>query len=167
MALFKPTAMKKDVLEITPDFLKNLSVKAVLLDIDNTLVSYKSHEPINGAVEWVKTIQNAGFKVIVVSNNFEKRVNPIAAKFGLPFITFAMKPLPFGYLRASKILGVKCRECAIIGDQIFTDVMGANLCSMKSVLLEPIEVETGFSYDIRRGLEKGMRKRYNKTINKN
>ena len=164
MALFKPTAMKKDVLEITPGFLKKLGVKAVLLDIDNTLASYKSHEPINGAVEWVKTIQNAGFKVIVVSNNFEKRVNPIAAKFGLPFITFAMKPLPFGYLRASKILGVKCRECAIIGDQIFTDVMGANLCSMKSVLLEPIEVETGFSYDIRRGLEKGMRKRYNKTI---
>jgi len=164
LALFKPTAMKKDVLEITPDFLKDLGVKAVLLDIDNTLASYKSHEPINGAVEWVKTIQNAGFKVIVVSNNFEKRVNPIAAKFGLPFITFAMKPLPFGYLRASKILGVKCRECAIIGDQIFTDVMGANLCSMKSVLLEPIEVETGFSYDIRRGLEKGMRKRYNKTI---
>jgi len=164
LALFKPTAMKKDVLEITPGFLKKLGVKAVLLDIDNTLASYKSHEPINGAVEWVKTIQNAGFKVIVVSNNFEKRVNPIAAKFGLPFITFAMKPLPFGYLRASKILGVKCRECAIIGDQIFTDVMGANLCSMKSVLLEPIEVETGFSYDIRRGLEKGMRKRYNKTI---
>ena len=164
MALFKPIAMKKDVLEITPGFLKKLGVKAVLLDIDNTLASYKSHEPINGAVEWVKTIQNAGFKVIVVSNNFEKRVNPIAAKFGLPFITFAMKPLPFGYLRASKILGVKCRECAIIGDQIFTDVMGANLCSMKSVLLEPIEVETGFSYDIRRGLEKGMRKRYNKTI---
>ena len=160
MALFRPTAMRQGLMDLTPEFLTGLGARALLLDVDNTVASYTSHEPIPGAVEWAQRMVDAGFRVLVVSNNFKKRVQPFASKFGLGCISFAMKPFPFGYLKARRLLKMKCRECVIIGDQIFTDVIGANLCGMKSVLLTPIEEEEGFSFRVRRYFEKTLRKRF-------
>lgn len=147
-------------MELTPEFLGRLQVRAVLLDVDNTIASYSSHEPLPGTVEWVRELEQAGLRVMIVSNNFKKRVASFARKFGLDCITFAIKPLPFGYLRACKALGVPCRESVIVGDQIFTDVVGANLCGMKSVLLTPIEEEQGLTFQLRRWGERGLRKKY-------
>lgn len=160
MGIFKPTAMKERVTELTPDFLRRLGVRAVLLDVDNTIASYTSHEPAEGAVQWARSMVEAGFRVMIVSNNFRKRVEPFARKFGLDCISFAMKPLPCGYLAARRRLRVPCRECVIIGDQIFTDVIGANLCGMKSVLLSPIEPEEGITFRMRRHCERGLREKY-------
>lgn len=160
MAIFRPTALKNCVTELTPEFLSGLGVRALLLDVDNTIAAYTSHRPIPGAVEWARTMSEAGFRLVIVSNNFNKRVSAFAAGFGLDFVSFAMKPLPFGYLKARALLKMKCGECAIIGDQIFTDVVGANLCGMKSVLLTPLEPEEGFTFKLRRHFEKGLRKKY-------
>lgn len=160
MGIFRPTAMKQRVVELTPEFLSGLGVQAVLLDVDNTIATYTSHQPIPGAVEWAKRMVEAGFRVIIVSNNYKKRVGPFAARFGLDFISFAVKPLPFGYLKAAKRLKMRPRQCVIIGDQIFTDVIGANLCGMKSVLLTPLEPENGVTFKVRRYLERGLREKY-------
>lgn len=160
MPLLRPSACKTNIFDVTPEFLSSLGVKALLLDVDNTIATYTSHEPIEGAVDWAKNLERAGFDVVIVSNNVEKRVSAFARRFGLPWISFAMKPFPFGYLQAKKRLGRRVRECAIIGDQIFTDVIGANLCGMKSVLLSPIELEDGVSFRIRRYFERGLRKKY-------
>ena len=160
MAVFRPTAVRQGLMDLTPEFLTGLGARALLLDIDNTVASYTSHEPIPGAVEWAKKMVDAGFRVLVVSNNFKRRVQPFAARFGLGCISFAMKPFPFGYLKARRRLKVKRTECVIIGDQIFTDVIGANLCGMKSVLLTPIEEEEGFSFRVRRHFEKGLREKF-------
>ncbi len=160
MALFQPTALKNRVTDLTPEFLSRLGVRALLLDVDNTIATYTSHTPAPGAAEWAENMLEAGFRVIIVSNNFKKRVSAFAARFGLDWISFAMKPLPFGYLKAKARLRMKASECAIIGDQIFTDVIGANLCGMKSVLLTPIEPEEGFTFKVRRRLEKPLREKY-------
>lgn len=160
MGIFQPTAMKQRVTELTPSFFEQMGVRALLLDVDNTIATYTSHEPIEGAVEWAGRMVEAGFRVIIVSNNYKKRVRPFAARFGLDCISFAIKPLPFGYLKAKSLLKVKCRECAIIGDQIFTDIVGANMCGMKSVLLAPIEPEEGFTFKLRRRFERGLRQKY-------
>ena len=160
MALFRPTAIRHGLMDLTPEFLSGLGARALLLDIDNTVASYTSHEPIPGAAEWAHRMVEAGFRVLVVSNNFKKRVRPFASKFGLDCISFAMKPFPFGYLKARRLLNMKCGECLIVGDQIFTDVVGANLCGMKSVLLTPIEEEEGFSFRVRRYFEKPLRKKF-------
>lgn len=160
MSLVKPTIMLNKITDITPELLKKLDVGYLLLDVDNTLASYISHEPIEGAVQWAADMQNKGFKLVIVSNNYKKRVKPFAEKFGLDYISFAIKPLPYGYLRASKMLGVKPRECAIVGDQVFTDIVGANMCGMKSILLEPVELEAGFPIRIRRIFEKNIRLKY-------
>ncbi len=160
MPFFKPSVMMKKITDITPAMLQSMGVKALLLDVDNTLVSYAKHEPIAGAVEWTKQMENAGLKLVIVSNNYASRVGPFSQKFGLPYITFAMKPFPFGYLKASKLLGVPHKQCAIIGDQIFTDVIGANFCGMHSILLEPVEPEKGLLIEWRRAIEKKFRKKY-------
>lgn len=118
MSLFRPTIMKKRITDVTSQTLKGMDVKSLLLDVDNTLVSYTKHEPIPGAVEWTKEMKAQGFEIIIVSNNYKKRVAPFAAKFNLPYITFAMKPFPFGYIKASKYLKTPHKKCAIIGAEV-------------------------------------------------
>lgn len=160
MGILKPTVLRERVTDISPALLRQLGVRAVLLDVDNTIAPYGIHEPIPGARDWVRRLSEEGFRVVVVSNNYKKRVSAFAAKLGLDFISFALKPLPSGYLRARRMLGVRCRDCAVVGDQIFTDVAGANLCGMRSVLLSPIEPEEGLSFRVRRRLEKGLRAQF-------
>ena len=160
MGVFRPTALKQRVTDITPDFLHGLGARALLLDVDNTLATYTSHTPIPGALEWVRAMEAAGFRLIIISNNYKKRVSRFGAMFRLDTLSFAIKPLPVGYLRAARQLGVPCRECVIIGDQIFTDIVGANLCGMKSVLLTPIEPEEGFTFRARRYFERGLRRKF-------
>ena len=137
-----------------------LGITALVLDVDNTLATYTSHTPTPGAVEWVRAMEAAGFQMIIISNNYKKRVKRFGAMFGLDTLSFAIKPLPVGYLRAARRLGVRCRECVIVGDQIFTDIVGANLCGMKSVLLAPIEPEEGFTFRVRRYFERGLREKF-------
>ena len=107
MHIFQPTAVRERVTEITPQFLQSLGVRALLLDVDNTLATYTSHAPSPGALEWVKAMGEAGFRMIIISNNFKGRVGSFGAVFGLDTLSFALKPLPVGYLRAAKRLRVK------------------------------------------------------------
>ena len=79
----------------------------------------------------------------------------------MPFISLGCKPLPTGYLRGVRALGEKRKNVAIVGDQIFTDVLGGNLVGVKTVLLTPNKLEDGLSFKIRRNLEKKIYKHYN------
>ncbi len=158
MPVLKPTYKCNLVTDIKAEKLKEMGIKLVLLDVDNTITSYVSKNPIEGSIDWIKNLQKNDFLVYIVSNNFEERVSSIAKKFDLPYVSFAMKPLPKGFSVAKKALGVKSSECVVVGDQIFTDIMGANMGKMKSILVNPIEVETGFSYKLRRKLETKTRR---------
>ena len=160
MGIFRPTAIKERVTDVTPDFIKSLGVRALLLDVDNTLATYTSHQPIPGAVEWARQMKAAGFRLIIISNNFEERVKPFADMFGLDFLSFAIKPLPIGYLRAAGKLGVKRRDCVIIGDQIF------HRCSRGQLVRHEIRtVDThrtggrGLPFKARRYFERDLRKK--------
>ena len=90
----------------------------------------------------------------LLSNSKEKRVEPFANKIGLNYISLALKPLPFGFFKAKKALGLKHKEVAIVGDQIFTDVLGGNLVGVKTLLLTPIKLETTKGFVFKRKLEK-------------
>lgn len=159
MAIRMPTLATKNLLDVTPEMLQKLRVKAVLLDIDNTLSHHDAPIPFDGVVNWTKEITASGFQLMIVSNNTKERVTPFAAKFGLPFVWRACKPLPIGYWKAAKALGVRHRETVIIGDQIYTDVVGANCIGMRSILVEPAEHEDGWSFKVRRFFEVSVRKR--------
>ena len=161
MPLLKPQYRFHNVMEITPEDIKNSGATAVLIDADNTLALHNSQQPYPGVSSWIKTVIASGIPMIIISNNSAERVRPFAEKLGLPFVEKSAKPLPKGFLRACKRLGVKPAKAAVIGDQIFTDVLGGNLVGVKTVLLTPIKLEDGLSFKIRRNLEKKIYKHYN------
>lgn len=160
MPIFKPYKMFYRVTDITLEFLHNNGIKGLALDADNTLSEHHSQTPHDGVEEWLREMESGGIKLKMVSNARARRVVPFANKLGLTFTSTALKPLPFGFWRAAKSMGLKTREVAAVGDQIFTDIMGANLAGVKPLLVTPIKEENGASFRLRRRLEKPLIKRY-------
>ena len=97
---------------------------------------------------------------MVLSNSNERRVKPFAEKIGLPFISLGLKPLPFGLIRALKSLGSKRKNTAIVGDQIFTDVLGGNLVGVRTLLITPILLESTAGFKFKRKIERVVFKLY-------
>ena len=154
--LFKPTFALKTVLEITPEFLNKIGVKALILDLDNTLTTHNNPKPAVGVCEWIKEMKKAGIKLLIVSNNHAPRVIPFAKMLKLDFIPEGAKPLPRGYNIAVKKFGLPKSQVCAVGDQIFTDVMGANLAGIKSVFVYPIELEDSVFFKVKRAVEKPL-----------
>lgn len=142
MALFYPTLYRRRITDVTVADLHQMGVEGILLDVDNTLTTHDNPDLDAGVTAWLSAMQTAGFTLIIISNNKPHRVAPFAEKIGLCFQTNAKKPLPTGYKAAAKSLGLSTKRCVAIGDQIFTDIMGANLAGMPCILLEPIQWET-------------------------
>ncbi len=159
MSLLKPTVALKCVTDITPELLQQLDIDALLLDVDNTLAPPTSHIPYDGVQEWIDTIRNSGVNIVICSNNYQKRVKPFSDSVGLDCVAMSLKPFPFGFNRAKRKLKEKPKSVLVVGDQIYTDILGANLAGMKSVLLEPQSEEHGFSIFLRRKMEVNIRKK--------
>ncbi len=136
--LFKPTFWLKSVLQIDEDFLRRNGVKALVLDMDNTLSMHGNPAAEDGVNEWLDKMRGLGVKMRVVSNNTNKRVAPLAAMLGLEFTANGAKPLTFGVNRAVKAMGVGKSETLVVGDQIFTDVMAGNLAGERPVRGAPV-----------------------------
>ncbi|MBR6502767.1 MAG: YqeG family HAD IIIA-type phosphatase [Clostridia bacterium] len=158
--LLKPDIKLHGITDITVELLKEYDIKALLLDVDNTMSTHHGTVLTDGLMEWIAAMQESGIKLMVLSNSKRFRIEPFAARIGLPFISLGCKPLPTGYLRGVKALGEKRKNVAIVGDQIFTDILGGNVVGVKSILLTPIKLEDGWSFKVRRKLEKKLYKRY-------
>ena len=160
MSVFKPHYIFEKTTKITPEFLKELGISNLLLDVDNTLTTHDNPDPTPGIPQWIEEMKSAGIKMVIISNNNKERVEPFAAKLGLPFTSMCCKPLPFGYKKGLKILGSNRHNTAMVGDQIFTDVMGANLSGMKCLMVLAIEAEEGAGVKFKRKIEKGFIEKY-------
>ena len=152
--LLRPDLKLPKITDIDISHLDMLGVNCLLIDIDNTLSTDHGTELIPGIHEWVAKMKNAKVKLYILSNARSIRVLPFAEKVGLDFIGLAMKPLPFGYIRGVKRSGGKRKSTAIVGDQIFTDILGGSISGVKKILLTPIKPESKLSFRIRRRLEK-------------
>ena len=159
MPILRPTVALRNVTDITPELLKSLGTDAILLDVDNTLAPPTSKVPYDGVQEWIDKIKACGISIVICSNNYKKRVKPFSDSVGLDCVAMSLKPTPIGFNRAKKLLKEKPESVLVVGDQIYTDILGANLAGMKSVLLVPRSEEHGFSIYVRRKLEKNIRKK--------
>ena len=144
--LFYPKKYINRIEEITIEFLQKNKIKALILDMDNTLINYKKEMP-ERIEKWAKEIQGQGTKLFIVSNSNDKeKVKKISDKLGsIPYVSFAMKPLKNGLKKAQKQLNLEAENIAVVGDQIFTDVIGGNRCKMFTRLVDAIE-EKDFWY---------------------
>ncbi len=159
MSLFKPTIAVRYVTDISIGLLRKLGTDAILLDVDNTLAPPTSKIPYEGVQEWIDKVKASGIHIVICSNNYKKRIKPFADSVGLDCVAMSLKPFPFGFNRAKRKLRENPRSVLVVGDQIYTDVLGANLAGMKSVLLLPRSEEHGWSIKLRRKMEVNKRKK--------
>ena len=153
MALFFPTSAVAKAYDITADNLRVLNVKGLILDIDNTLTTHDHPVPDDRILEWLDQMRKAGIQLILLSNNHPPRVAPFAQKLDLAFEADAKKPLPGGYRRAAAAMGLSPSQTAVVGDQIFTDVMAGNLAGIRTVLVEPFHLEKTWTFRLKRRVE--------------
>lgn len=90
MAVFKPTGTLHRVTDITPELLGAMHIRALVLDVDNTMAPHGDQTPYTGVLEWTKRMTAAGVRLVVVSNNYKKRVAPFAAQFSLPYVSLSL-----------------------------------------------------------------------------
>jgi len=141
MSLFLPDFMFDKVWRISGEFLKQNRIRALILDVDNTLALHDSRAVDKRVLGWLSDMKRAGVSLIIVSNNREERVRPFAEGLSLSFVARGKKPLPTGIIKASGIMKIPLKETALIGDQIFTDILGGNLGGAKTILVKPFSFE--------------------------
>ncbi|EMW6337041.1 YqeG family HAD IIIA-type phosphatase [Enterococcus faecium] len=151
---YKPTWMVEAIYQITPAQLKNLGIKAVLTDLDNTLIAWNNPDGTEELLTWILEMKNAGIPVVVVSNNNSKRVARPIEKFDLLYVARAMKPLARGINIAKKQLDLADDEIVMVGDQIMTDIRGANRAGIRSILVKPIIATDSWKTQFNRFWEK-------------
>lgn len=155
------------ITDIRIEDLKDINIKALLIDVDNTLSTHGSQQPIDKIDEWIKSMKENNISLYILSNARKSRVEPFAKKVGLDFIHLGVKPLPIGYIRGKLKVKVPFKNIAIVGDQIFTDVLGGRLSGVKCLLVTPILLEEKTSFKIRRKLEKLVFKMHKKKDDNN
>jgi len=137
--------------------LLSYNIRGIILDIDNTIVPWGSWDIPETAREFIKKLKNVGIKCCLLSNTDKRdRAVYIGRELGLPVITNAFKPLPFGFFKAMNILGLKREEILSIGDQLFMDVFGSNTVGIKSILVKPLTDRDFISTRILRFFERRL-----------
>lgn len=149
-----PKEYLDSVKNISIELLQKNNIKGLILDVDNTLIDFDKKMP-DGVETWVQNMKNSGIKFCILSNsNKLEKVGSVAEKLQIPFIHFAKKPFKAGFERAKKVLQLEANEIAVVGDQIMTDIIGANRSKMFSILVKPIEEKEYIITKIKRPIEK-------------
>lgn len=155
LGMFRPRAYFDRLALLDVDELYRRGYRALLFDVDNTITCWNSPDIAPEVLAWFARLGDAGLKGCIISNNSAERLKPLASRLGLEFLPKARKPLPFGYKKAAAGLGADKRQTLMIGDQLLTDVLGANLAGMDAVLLKPISLAREFRWTyVNRRMEK-------------
>ena len=161
-----PKEYLSSVKDISLELLNKYNIKGLILDVDNTLINLDRKMP-EGVSDWAKNLKNNGIKICILSNSHKiDKVGAVAKILNVPYIFFGKKPLKSGFLRAKDILKLDNENIAVVGDQIFTDIIGANRCNMFSILVKPIEEKDYLITRMKRPIEKLIIKNYEKNKRK-
>lgn len=152
---FLPQLLVESVYDIDLEQLKAQGICGIITDLDNTLVG--AGEPVAPPelAQWLDGVQQSGFKVFIISNNNQARVSKFAEAVSLPYIYRARKPLHRAFQAALRKLGLDASQCAMIGDQLLTDVLGGNRVGLHTILVQPIALQDeGLGTRINRKIER-------------
>ena len=155
-----PKEYFNNVREITIDFLNENKINALILDVDNTLIDYDKNLA-QETVEWAKELKKQGIKIYILSNsNKKEKVKTVAEKLNVEYEYFGKKPLKRGFKKVQKKLQEEPENIGVVGDQIFTDVIGGNRCRMFTILVDPIDEKDILITLIKRPIENMIKNRY-------
>lgn len=154
MPILAPDHWFHRITDIPAAFFLENHIRLIALDVDNTLTTHDNPVPADGVQNWLRAMQDAGLTLAILSNNSGPRVAPFADSLGLPHTAKAAKPLPFGLVRLCREQKISPKECAIIGDQIYTDILCGNLTpGVMSVLVTLQQPEDKPFFRLKRKLE--------------
>lgn len=152
-----PQKLCRSIYRLDPEALRRRGICLLLADLDNTLARYSEGEPSRELRDWVDRMEGAGVHVFVLSNSRKStRANRFCESLGIPYLKHAGKPKRAGFERAFALNGVGPEQTAIVGDQIFTDILGGNRSGVFSILVRPLAIDNGFRA-LRYGIETPMR----------
>lgn len=139
LRLMCPSEIVDSVSQIDILELNKRRISALLVDLDNTLVPWQGYNIQADVMDWLRRVREAGIKICIVSNTRPlKRLRQLAAELNVPHVRRALKPRRGGFRDALSILGVESSEAAVVGDQIFTDILGGNRLGLYTILVRPI-----------------------------
>lgn len=151
LRLLTPDVVSPSLFELSLDALRERGVRGLLVDLDNTLIPYKHRDVTPEAEQWVKDALSRGFGLCIASNARTARVRRFADAFGVPGIPNSAKPTARPFRKGMALLGTAPQETAIIGDQLFTDVLGGNRLGLHTVLVNPLsDIDLGATKVMRR-----------------
>lgn len=162
--LLFPDIYVESILDIPLDKLFKHHIRAFILDLDNTVTEWNSNEVTNEIRAWIKSVKDKGFKACIVSNNGQKRVLTVADNLGIPFVFKAGKPRRRAFKKALEVMGCHSQQTAVVGDQLFTDVLGGNRMNMFTILVVPINRREFIGTRIMRHFERLVLRRVTRTV---
>jgi HAD superfamily phosphatase (TIGR01668 family) len=142
------------VLELGAGRLRSLGLDALLLDMDCTLKDHGAREFRPEVIDWLGGLRSAGVRLCVLSNGRPNRIAALSGALELPYVAAAFKPLPVGCLRAIRKLGLDASTTAVVGDQVFADVLAGRLAGLFTILVEPTSSEEPWFTRLKRPLER-------------
>ena len=160
-----PKLYLNSVKQIGVEMLEKYHLKGLILDVDNTLIDIHKNMP-EGIKEWADGLKKQSISLCIVSNsNHKDKVEQVAKKLEIPFIYFAKKPLKSGFKKAKAILKLENEQIGVVGDQIMTDIIGANRSKMFPILVKPIDEQDIWITKIKRPIENKIIERYQRRNN--
>ncbi len=160
MKLLCPKEITASVTHLDLEALWRRGIRGFLMDLDNTLVGWDSDQLTEEFQQWIKRVQEDGFKLCLVSNGIPSRVQRFAAEMGIPAVVRAFKPRRRPFYKAMQRLDLTKSQVAMIGDQVFTDVFGANRIGIYTILINPLSVKELKSTRFVRKIEGRMLRRF-------
>lgn len=154
MSLFEPSLILESYLDLNINNLKKIGIKVLLIDIDNTIALPSSGSLSSDAKKFIINIKNNGITPVIFSNNNKNRVSSFVGDFDVDWYYFALKPLSFRFKKIFKSYDIKANECAVIGDQLLTDILGANLNGCYGIYSKQLVIKDTFITSINRKIEK-------------
>jgi HAD superfamily phosphatase (TIGR01668 family) len=133
-----PKQYAQSTQQIDLNNLKKKGIKGIIMDLDNTLVPWNDNAVVPEVIKWIEEVKKSGFQACIVSNNKARRREEITKVFDVPTFWKAVKPRRRTFRKAIKMMGLKPSQVAVIGDQVFTDILGGNRLGLYTILVHPI-----------------------------
>ena len=136
--LLTPSQVVRRIDDIRPADLKARGIRAIITDLDNTLVPWRRYNIAEGVIDWLAELEREDIKIVIASNTMHRsRLKQLADTMKIPFVDRVRKPWVGGFIRSMQVLKVSAEQTAVVGDQLFTDVLCGNKLRLFTILLRP------------------------------
>lgn len=164
MAKLKPDYLIESPFTLTAEMFLAENIKGIIMDVDNTIIPWKEKQILPFVKEWFTQLIDNGIEIVLLSNNTNTRIGPIAAQIKVPFVANAKKPSAYGIKKALDLLTMDEQSILLIGDQLLTDIFAGKKTAVKTMLVKPMASDM-IPTRLLRLFEKNLLKRYKKKYN--